>query len=156
VRTGPDSTTRPRTPAVLLALFLVACSDGGEDPPCCQSVPGGLYATFDVGSEVIHVSFTHPDGMAQVRAVWAGTSSATIPNGELVCGAVPWNPPWHWHMNPESVRMADVTAEVCDGEPSYVEANCATFGAGRYCPWAAAITDLRDCSVDPTCPQVPR
>lgn len=139
----------------VLALVVAGCS--GEENSCCQNLPsGGVYATFSVGSEVVHVTLTHPEGISQVRAVWAGTSEANIPNGQLVCSPAAWNQPWNWHLAPESVRMAEVTTEVCDAAPSYVEANCSTFGGGQYCPWSAAMTNLRDCSVDPACPQVPR
>jgi hypothetical protein len=143
---------------VLMAGALVACSSGdGAQEPCCEGLPaGGLYATFAVGDEVIHVSITHPDGMAQARAAWSGESAANIPSGDLVCSAISWNAPWHWYMEPETVRVVEVATEVCDAAPSYVEANCASFGTGNYCPWGAELTELRDCSADPACPAVPR
>jgi hypothetical protein len=143
-----------RTALALLAGAVVcACSDDGA----ATNLPGGgLYATIAVGEETFHASITHPDGEAQARAVWAGTSGANIPTGELVCSPTRWNEPWHWYLAPDSVRFAEVTTEVCDGAPGYVETHCEGFGAGRYCPWAAELVDLRDCSVDPECPQVPR
>ena len=141
--------------AVLAASGLLASCSGGDDHG--RNLPNaGLYATFAVGSETFHASITHPDGIAQARALWSGSSTASIPNAELVCSPESWNAPWHWHMRPETVRFAEATMEVCDGEPSFVEANCATFGAGRYCPWSAQMTELRDCSTDRQCPDVPR
>lgn len=150
-----------RTCGLLLAgaaaTLVVACSDddeGGE--PCCDALPQqGLYATFAVGDDTFSASITDPDGKAEARALWNGTSGANIPNGELRCAAAAWNEPWSWHLAPETIRFAEVTTEVCDGTPSYVDANCASFGE-RYCPWTAELTQLRDCDADPSCPQVPR
>jgi hypothetical protein len=142
-----------------VAILAGGCGgDGGTAAPTPAPITpaGGLLATIQMGSESFEVLVTHPDGMNQARAVWAGTSAANIPVGDLVCSAQPWNAPWTWHMEPETVRFAEVTIEVCDGEPSYVEANCPTFGAGRYCPWAAEMVELRDCTVDSSCPAVPR
>lgn len=138
----------------LAVVLLSACSSGGETP---SPLPvGGLYATFSAAGEIFRTSITHPDGIAQARATWAGTSNAHIPIGDLVCSSKSWNAPWHWHMDPESVRMAEVTIELCDGMPSFVEANCVAAGGGQFCPWSAQLVELRDCSTDPTCPVVPR
>jgi hypothetical protein len=136
-----------------LALLLASCgsSDESTDLPA-----GGLYATFAVGSQSFHASITHPDGMAEAMALWSGTSGASIPVGELECAPAAWNRPWRWYLRPDTVRFAEVTIELCDGEPSYVEGNCESFGGGSYCPWGAEMTSLRDCSTDPGCPAAPR
>jgi hypothetical protein len=42
--------------------------------------------------------------------------------------------------------MADATIELCDGSPSYVEANLTEYVevVRRYCPWGATLVDLKD------------
>jgi hypothetical protein len=41
--------------------------------------------------------------------------------------------------------MAEVTREVCDGRPSYVEQTLAHWLAlGRHCPWGASEVSLED------------
>ena len=141
--------------ATALALLLLQACSGGDD---AQPVPaGGLLATVAVGDEVFRAQITHPDGMAQARSHWAGTTPHNnIVAGQLVCSAVAWNDPWHWHLAPESVRMVEATIELCDGSPSNVEANCPGFGGGQFCPWHAELINLQDCSTDPGCPAVPR
>jgi hypothetical protein len=128
--------------------------EGGGAP--CDALPGeGVYATFLVaGSETYHASITNPDGIDQAIALWQGTSTATIPVGQLVCAPAPWSCPWSFHQDPASIQFAEVAVEVCDGTPSYVEEHCAQFG-DQYCPWAAELVDLRDCRTDPSCPPVP-
>jgi hypothetical protein len=36
-------------------------------------------------------------------------------------------------------RFADAAVEVCDGLPSYVEANLGTWAGANYCPWGARV-----------------
>jgi len=114
-----------------------------------------VYATFRVaGSEIYYASITSVGGIDQAIALWHGQSIANIPNGALVCEAVPWNCPWSFHQDPASIQFAEMTIEVCDGTPSYVDQNCAGFG-GQYCPWSTELIELRDCRADPSCPVVP-
>jgi len=142
--------------ALITIAVLASCSD--DSGSCCKGLPqnGGLYATFDAAGEQFHASITSANGIAEARALWAGSSSARIPDSALICDAVDWNSPWSWHMDPENLRFAEIAIEICDGTPSYVEANCKTFGGGRYCPWSAQMVELRDCDASPECPAVPR
>jgi hypothetical protein len=86
-----------------------------------------------------------------VRAV-DGVSSATIPNGLILRGPgeANYNLPWSWHLDPETTTMAEVTIEVCDGAPSYVEANLDEFvdTIGQYCPWSAELIHVEDLRSD--------
>ncbi len=134
-----------------------ADGSGNDGASACGVLPtGGLYATFAVGADVFHASITNASGIANALALWHGTSTAAIPSAPLICTPAAWNCPWHWHMDPAMLDFADTTIEVCDGTPSYVDANCATFGGGQYCPWSAKLTGLQDCRTDPSCPDVPK
>jgi hypothetical protein len=45
-----------------------------------------------------------------------------------------FNAPWHWHHDPGSVELADVTIEACQGCPSLVDADLDYWtNFGRYC-----------------------
>lgn len=122
----------------------------------CETLPsGGLYATFDVTGERFRAHLTSPAAIDGALALWEGTSSANIPNGSLVCEPEPWNCGWSWHLEPGTITFAELTIEVCDGAPSYIEENCDDF-VDRYCPWSATLVELRDCRTDPSCPVVPR
>jgi hypothetical protein len=125
------------------------------EPPCAAWPSGGVYAKFDVAGEAYYASITNPMGINQAIALWKGSSNANIPNGNLVCSAAPYNCPFRFYQDPASITFAEVTIEVCDGAPSYVDMNCASFGA-RYCPWSAKLVELRDCRTDAACPVVPK
>lgn len=122
----------------------------------CTLPVGGLYATFQVGTEIFQQQITSPAGIAGALALWNGTSSARIPIGTLACQCTGWNCEWDFHMNPESITFSRSAIEVCDGVPSYVNSHCSEFGFGSYCPWFAELIALRDCRTNPLCPAVPK
>lgn len=132
--------------AGLLVAALGACGDSLPTPP--EELDGGVLATFEVRSERFHVWTRDPETIQQLEALEEGDSGANIPNGELRRGPGPgeFNAPWSWHMDPESVEMAEVTTEVCDGTPSFVESEVDYFvdEVGRYCPWSAELVGLQD------------
>ena len=113
---------------------------------------GGVLATFDVGGETFKVWVTNPTTIEQLEALEAGLSTANIPIGDIEYGpgAANHNAPWSWHYDPENIEMAEVTIELCDAMPSYVEANLAEFveTIGSYCPWGAVLVDLVDYRTD--------
>lgn len=134
---------------VALTLFLsalAACGESLPTPP--EELDGGVLATFEVQSERFHVWTDRRETIRQLEALEAGDSRATIPNGELRRGPGPgeYNAPWSWHMDPDGVEMAEATAEVCDGTPSFVESEVDYFvdDVGRYCPWSAELVGLQD------------
>lgn len=126
--------------------------DGGSTS--CEPPEGGVWATFGVVDDVYRAHITNPNGIQQALDLWAGTSKAAIPNGALVCASASFNCGWGFHQDPATIEFAELTIEVCDGTPSYVDANCGDFGA-QYCPWSATLSELRDCRTDPLCPIVP-
>lgn len=128
-----------------------------SDAGACGMLPAsGVYATFRVVNDVFRASITNPTGIDQALALWAGKSQAKIPVGILECGNGALNCGWTWSMTPSSITFAELTIEVCDATPSYVQGNCSSFPDGRYCPWSAELTELRDCRTQATCPIVPR
>ncbi|HET7010050.1 MAG TPA: hypothetical protein VFI11_04685, partial [Anaerolineales bacterium] len=133
--------------AAMISIVLFGCGLTGGGPGSTPTgegsdseLRGGVLATFDVDGERFRVWVTNPATVEQLLALRDGTSSAGIPNGRLLRGAgeTNHNAPWSWHLDAEDIEMAEVTMEVCDGRPSYVEENLDEFieSVGRYCPWA--------------------
>jgi hypothetical protein len=125
----------------------------GNGLPCGVEPSGGVYAVFRVGTETFYALITNLTGIQQAIDLWQGRSTAQIPNGKLVCTSANYNCGYSWYLDPSSIQFADVTIELCDGTPSYVEANCASFGT-NYCPWSAQLIELYDCR-QAGCPPVP-
>ena len=132
------------------ALLLLAGVTGCDDDPAAPEpeLPGGVLATFQVSGETFRVWATSQEAVDQLLALEAGESQANIPNGPLVSGPgrAEHNDPWSWHLDPEEIEMAEMTVEVCDGRPSYVEDNVDEFvdNVGRYCPWSAELVSIQD------------
>jgi hypothetical protein len=109
---------------------------------------GGALATFEVGGERFRVWTTNTQTIQDLHKLQQGTSTASIPNGRILyeSGRARHNAPYHWHLDPQDIAMADFTIELCDALPSYVEENVDEFvgTVGRYCPWHARLVELRD------------
>jgi hypothetical protein len=132
--------------ALLVVTFaFVACGDDDDDG---SQLSDGVLATFEVNGQQFKAWITNPETIDQVLALRDGTSMANIPNGVLREGPGEGghNAPWNWHLDPEEIAMAEITIEVCDGEPSYVEEHLDEFieTVGSYCPWSAELIGVED------------
>lgn len=133
--------------ATAVLLGAAAC-DSAPSGPDEGALAGGVLATFQVQDEQFKVWTADPEAIEDLQALEAGRSRANIPNGRLRRGPGrgDHNAPWSWHLDPEDVAMAEVTVEVCDGLPSFVEEERDRWieEVGRYCPWSAELVELRD------------
>jgi hypothetical protein len=103
---------------------------------------GSIIATFQVADEQYRVLIVDPDEIAIARKLLAGKQAPQIPNGRIARGDGGVNQPWSWHIDPRDFEFADMTIELCDGLPSYVEDG--TLTGDRFCPWSAKVV-----AVDP-------
>jgi hypothetical protein len=64
-----------------------------------------------------------------------------FPNGPIARGDGGHNAPWSWHFVPNQWELTEVSIELCDATPEYVEAHLSTFidTIGRFCPWSAVL-----------------
>jgi len=135
-----------RTCIYLAAAFLLTgCDDDGLTKP---ELEGGILALFEVAGERFSAFVTNPDAISAILALEAGTSQASIPNGRLIRGPGPaeYNLPWSWHIDPVDIEMAELTIELCDARPSFVENNLDEWidVVGRFCPWGAHLVSVDD------------
>lgn len=94
-------------------------------------------ATFQVVGEQYKIELATPELVAHAEALLAGEDVASIPLGRVVRDDPGPNAPWSWHIDPATLEFAEMTIEVCDGLPSYVEDETVT--SPDYCPWSAEI-----------------
>ncbi len=61
-------------------------------------------------------------------------------NGEIARGTEQ-NNGWSWHFVPDKWNLVEVSMEVCDGRPSYVEKEIDYWvdNVGRFCPWNSKV-----------------
>ena len=128
--------------AALFSLLLTASCPSPAGP----NLEDGVLATFDVNGERFSIFITNPQTIDQVIALSHGQSNAKIPSGRVIKGQVSYNKPWTWHIDSQDIAMAEVTIELCDGIPSYVEAHLDDWIAsvGYFCPWSAELISVKD------------
>lgn len=120
---------------MLAAVTLAACAeDDGTGPP------GAATFVIAVENEQFRVRIDDPAAVAEARALMASGLSKNI-SGDILRGNGGVNSGYSWHLKPATVAFADVTVELCDGMPSYVEENVDYYvdTVKRYCPWGARV-----------------
>ena len=116
-------------------LALSGCAAGEQPTGAVPSV-----ATFRVVDQEFKVELASADLVANAEALLRGEEAPSIPVGLIVRDDPSINAPWSWHIDPATVEFADMTTEVCDGLPEYVEDG--TLTSDIYCPWGAQIVSL--------------
>jgi len=102
----------------------------------------GPIATIRVVDETYRIELANPEVLAIAQQLLAHEIPPMIPNGLVVRDDPGPNAPWSWHIDPASLEWADMTTEVCDGLPSFVEDGTVT--SEWYCPWSAEVIDISD------------
>ena len=141
-------------------FFFVACgtkndtavtSTAPASPPALQPkndpMPTqGLWVTFSVRDEQFKAVVTQSKSMAYVLNYLSGHETKKVPNGKLL-KVGEFNPGWSWHLDPDSIVFTDLSIELCDGRPTYIEEHEDDWllSVKNYCPWSAVIESMRDC-----------
>lgn len=117
--------------SVLLYFYVV-----GKQP----REPLGWLFTIDVNGEKFKVLVKNPSVAEELRKMLRGERLGIV-TGELRRGNGGFNSPWSWHLDPDTVGVADVTIELCDGMPSFVESELEYWinVVKRYCPWSTRV-----------------
>lgn len=67
-------------------------------------------------------------------------------NGALARGSAQINEPWSWHFVSDQWSLAELSIELCDSWPSYVEEHLDEWLAdvGSFCPWGSRVVGERN------------
>lgn len=123
---------------VAAALAMAGCSTPSEPSPSPAST--SVVVTFEVNEgERFRVLVVDPADQANAVRLLNGEEGPDIPNGRIV-RETGVNEGWSWSLDPLDFEFADVTTEVCDGNPSDVESGELT--SDRYCPWSARVVEI--------------
>ena len=107
----------------------------------CTPAPQHPVATFEVaGVETYKIELITPELVKHAEQLLKGDDVAAIPLGRVVRDSPGVNKPWSWHIDPKTLEFAEITIEVCDGLPSYVEDHTVT--SKDYCPWSAKVIKI--------------
>ncbi len=98
-------------------------------------------------SESFAIKLKDPEKISEARYLIQNNQTKIV-NGVIALGWGGFNVDfqskrsWSWHFIPETISFADVTIEVCDARPSYVEDQLDQWihNVGMYCPWGWTIS----------------
>ena len=104
------------------------------------SQSGGTYFVVDVLGERFTMLVVDKQAVKDALDNMNGLNSM-YPIGVLDFGNGGFNQPWGWHYKPETVAMTEISTEVCDAEPHFVQENLDYWvnTVKYYCPWTAKI-----------------
>ena len=134
--------------AVLLAMAGGACTETTADDARGAVV---VFAFDGHPQDTLRVEVTDPETILQAEAYVRTGKGAHIPIGPIARGAGA-DPRYPFHFVADSVRLAEMTMELCDGAPMRTEAQVnelfeLTGRAGKetapYCPWSARPIAVR-------------
>jgi hypothetical protein len=113
----------------------------GSTPAPTGSPTAGVIVTIRVSGEDYRILLTDAQQIAYAEALLAGEEAPGIPNGRVIVGDDGGvNTGWSWHIDPNDIEFVDMTIELCDGRPSFVERG--EVDGGRFCPWSAEVVAI--------------
>jgi hypothetical protein len=123
---------------------------GEEESESEEGASGAAYFLVELpgpDAERFVVAMTDPRTIAEARAIIAGRQGQKIVSGRLVSGSGGYNRDpltgreWSWHLDPASIELAEMTIELCDGRPSFVQDDPSYWlsSVGQFCPWTGVL-----------------
>lgn len=107
-------------------------------------------ALFRCYQENIHRTFvielTDAAKVKQARSFVRGEQPSKSVKGTIVKEPKPYNAPWSWHIDPNSIEFFDKAAEVCDSSILQVEEHLDEVGGAFlphnvWCPWQSRVIE---------------
>jgi hypothetical protein len=126
------------------AIALIGCGDNLTLP--FDGVPGAIVRVVFDGNpaDTLDIAVTDAATIAAARAFVLNGSGPRLVTGPIVKG-VGYDPRFPFHFIPDSVKLADVAIEVCDGAPMHTTAEVEAFfqlskgnanaPSAQWCPW---------------------
>ena len=116
--------------------WFAACSEKAIEPDESRTF------VVDVSGERFKVRVTDPQDAAALQQRLSAGQTGVV-SGKLVAGNGGFNSPWSWHLDPATIEVPEVAIELCDGRPSFVEADLPYWlnSVAYFCPWGARVVD---------------
>ncbi|MGH9272261.1 MAG: hypothetical protein ACRDZ2_13420 [Ilumatobacteraceae bacterium] len=119
---------------VVVVVTAVGAACARDEP---DTGPEPTVAVIQVVDETYRIELATPELVDQARQLLGGEGTANIPIGKIDRSSPSVNEPWSWHIDPATIEFVEITMEVCDGLPSFVEDGSLT--SEFYCPWDATV-----------------
>jgi len=125
---------------ILIAGILIIALVAGGSYLYLANQQTGMYFVVDVVGERFTMLVVNPEAIKNALDNMNSLNNMH-PIGVIDFGNGGFNAPWGWHYKPETVEMTDISTEVCDAEPHFVQENLDYWvnTVKYYCPWGAKI-----------------
>jgi len=130
--------------AVVTAAALVGCGDNLTLP--FDGAPGAIVRVVFDGNpaDTLDIAVTDAATITAARTFVLNGTGPRLVTGRIAKG-VGYDPRFPFHFIPDSVKLAEVATEVCDGAPMHTAAEVAAFfqlstgdanaPSAQWCPW---------------------
>ncbi|WP_234567142.1 BP74-related protein [Rhodohalobacter sp. 614A] len=126
---------------ILLLAFFTACSTNTDDDNDARY--------YEFTHENDDISYTIVAKTSEPEVISAIEDELQKPfdernmhiNGEIARGNEGYNSDWSWHFIENQWSLAEISTEVCDGRPGFVEDDLDYWvdQVGNFCPWSAHV-----------------
>ncbi|GAB2690325.1 BP74-related protein [Kitasatospora kifunensis] len=104
------------------------------------------YFEFTDGTDTMVIQLTDAAKIQQARNILSGAQTdPTHVMGTIVKSPAPYNQPWNFTLDPNSITFFSMAMEACDGNIAYANANLDQVGGSlfphsTFCPWHSQLT----------------
>ena len=133
----------------LFLLALTACKKEEPQIPICELTPTVEERVFEFLHTTTGETFLAWTSDANtIQQVEAQLALPQDQRGQHINGVIlrlpedcNINQKWSWYFEPSSWVLSDISIELCDGNPQYLEENLEEYvsNVGRYCPWGSIV-----------------
>ncbi|MFF7631578.1 calmodulin-binding protein [Kitasatospora sp. NPDC008050] len=130
--------------AVALAQPAQAAQPTASVRPADATAPA--YFEFTDSSDTMVIQLTDPAKIQEARNILSGAQTdPTHIMGTIVKSPAPYNQPWNFTLDPNSITFFSMAMEACDGNIAFANANLDQVGGSlfphsTFCPWHSQLT----------------
>ncbi|MBI4215589.1 MAG: hypothetical protein HY602_02595 [Parcubacteria group bacterium] len=127
--------------AVSILPFFIRLNTADRIKPIQQQTAAPAFFQFQYPPkpETFIFKLTDPIKIQQTRDILAGRIRDTVHvAGTIIKESMPYNKPWSYHLDPNSIVFFENSMEVCDASIKYVEQHLSEV-INWWCPWGSKL-----------------
>ncbi|MEV5986194.1 calmodulin-binding protein [Streptomyces sp. NPDC052051] len=136
--------TLAATALLTLAGTSAAQAANGHTQTPHASAEAAYFNLHDSSGSDFVIELTDPNKISEARDI-VSTGGDQLVIGTIEKQPASYNPPWSFHLQPDTIHFADMAIEVCDANIPYVEEHLDEVGGALlpgqvWCPWSGRLT----------------
>lgn len=135
----------------LILLLFISCEDKSSNAELANKIPNDAFRYFKISyppvdgkpaNFIVRTSNQEVINQLEEQLSKPIHNRSQHINGVIVSGNGGYNYDWGWRFKDDSWSIVDMSIELCDGNPYYIEENLDYFINtinGQYCPWSSKV-----------------